>query len=293
VGPEAGTLRALEAEYDSKRATYDESHPDLISLRRQIDTLRRGGSTTGMSLRAQLQNQQAILSEARQRYSDDHPDVKRIARNIESLEARLAAGETADRSVASDSPMATQLQTQLNATDTQLAALQARGMELRAKMTTLESRIDAAPEVEREYQMVTRDLAGAREKFEELLRRQMDAEVSESAIAGGTADKFKVTSAPTIPKEPAKPRRMAILIVGLILGAMAGITAVIAAQLFDQSVRGTMDVREVLGVLPLCAVPDIENSGSSAIRRRYAVAFVMRTVIGVGAVYYVISQFVL
>ena len=46
--------------------------------------------------------------------------------------------------------------------------------------------------MEREFQTVTRDLAGARAKFEELLKRQMDAEVSEAAIAGGTADKFRV-----------------------------------------------------------------------------------------------------
>ena len=52
----------------------------------------------------------------------------------------------------------------------------------------LEGRISAAPEVERHYQNVTRDLAGARAKYEELLKRQMDAEVNEAAIAGGTGE---------------------------------------------------------------------------------------------------------
>ena len=41
------TCRQLEDEYKQKRATYDASHPDLISLRRQIDMLRAGGSTDG------------------------------------------------------------------------------------------------------------------------------------------------------------------------------------------------------------------------------------------------------
>ncbi len=98
----------------------------------------------GLSLKAQLQTQRSILAEARQRYSEDHPDVQRIQRNIESLQARIASGETADVSTAAvDSPMAMQLQTQLNATDTQLAALQARAMELRTKLTGLEGRIVA------------------------------------------------------------------------------------------------------------------------------------------------------
>ena len=131
--------------------TYDESHPDMIAMRRQIDQLRAGGSTAGMSLQAQLQTQRSILAEARQRYSEDHPDVKRIMRNIEALEARIAAGETADRSAASDSPMAVQLQTQLNATDTQLArAAGARHSSCGRKLTNSKDRMSAAPEVERD-----------------------------------------------------------------------------------------------------------------------------------------------
>lgn len=261
AGPETSNLRALEDEYARKSVQYDQSHPDLIMLRRQIDQLRAGGTTSGMSLQAQLQTQRSILAEARQRYSENHPDVQRINRNIESLQARIASGETADRSVSSDSPMAVQLQTQLNATDTQLAALQARAMELRTKLSGLEGRIGAAPEVERDYQAVTRDLASARAKYDELLKRQMDAEVSESAIAGGTADKFQVKAMPTTPDEPAKPQRVAIMIIAVVLGAIASLTAIILAQLFDSTVRGARDIQDILGVAPLTAVPVIKRSG--------------------------------
>jgi uncharacterized protein involved in exopolysaccharide biosynthesis len=260
-GPETGNLRALEDEYNRKSMQYDQSHPDLIMLRRQIDQLRAGGTTSGLSLRAQLQQQRSVLAETKQRYSEDHPDVQRIARNIQALEARIAAGETSDRSLSSDSPMAMQLQTQLNATDTQLAALQARAMELRTKLSGLEGRMSAAPEVERDYQDVTRDLASARAKYDELLKRQMDAEVSEAAIAGGTADKFRVKSSPKIPDEPASPQRIAIVIIAIVLGAIASLTSIIMAQLLDQTVRGARDVQDILGVAPLTSVPVIKNTG--------------------------------
>ncbi len=260
AGPESSNLRALEDELARKSVQYDQSHPDLIALRRQIDQARAGGAASGMSLRAQLQNQRSILAEARQRYSDDHPDVQRISRSIEALQARIASGETSDRSVAADSPMAMQVQTQLNATDTQIAALQARAMELRTKLSGLEGRMSAAPEVEREYQGVTRDLAGARAKYDELLKRQMDAEVSEAAISGGTADKFRVKSSPKTPEDPAKPARLAIFIIALVLGTIASLTAVIMAQLLDQTVRGARDIQDILGVAPLTTVPVIKRS---------------------------------
>lgn len=273
ANPEAANLRALEDEYARKSVQYDQSHPDLIMLRRQIDQLKAGGSDTGQSLQAQLQAQKSILAEARQRYSDDHPDVQRIKRNIDALQARIASGETADVSQSAESPMTVQVQTQLNATDTQLAALQARAMELRTKLTGLEGRIVAAPEVEREYQAVTRDLAGARAKYDELLKRQMDAEVSEAAISGGTADKFRVKSSPKIPDEPAKPMRVGIAIIALVLGVIAAFTSVILAQLFDSTVRGARDIQDILGVAPLTAVPVIKRAGGGGRKKGAAPAY--------------------
>jgi polysaccharide biosynthesis transport protein len=267
VGPETNNLQALENEYKQKLAVYDSNHPDLISLRRQIDMMRSGGSPSGMTLRQQVQQQRSILGESRQRYGEEHPDIKRIQRNIESLEARIKSGESADRTLASDSPMAVQLQTQLNATDTQIGALQARGLELRRKMTDLETRMTAAPQVEREFQTVTRDLAGARSKFEELLKRQMDAEVSEAAIAGGTADKFKIKSAASLPDKPAKPKRIAIFAVAAALALIAAMTSIVFAQILDPTVRGIRDIRDLLDVTPLTAVPVIERPGRNPHRK--------------------------
>jgi uncharacterized protein involved in exopolysaccharide biosynthesis len=254
-GPSAGQL---QAEYDRKSSLYDPSHPDMVSLRRQIEMAKAGGAAGG-SLRGQLQAQRSILSEVRQRYSADHPDVRRIQRNIDTLEARIASGETLD-TVTEVSPVAMQLQTQLNATDTQLASLQVRAMELRSKLTDLEGRMITAPEVEREYQTVTRDLDSARAKYEELLKRQMDAEVEEAAISGGTADKFTVKSRPTIPEEPAKPARLLLFVVAIIVASIVSLTAVFIAQVLDQTVRGVRDIRDILNVTPLTTVPVIRRA---------------------------------
>ena len=267
TGPETTTVNALEAEYKQKSAIYDANHPDMISLRRQIDMMRAGGSPSGMTLRQQVQQQRSILAEARQRYGEDHPDIKRIQRNIESLEARIKSGESADSTLASDSPMAVQLQTQLNATDTQIGALQARGLELRRKMTDLETRMNSAPQVERQYQAVTRDLDSARAKFQDLLKRQMDAEVSEAAIANGTADKFHIKARPVLPDKPAKPQRIAIFAVAFALALIAGMSSIVLAQLLDPTVRGVRDIRDILDVTPLTAVPVIAQAGRNPHRK--------------------------
>jgi succinoglycan biosynthesis transport protein ExoP len=290
AGPEAANLRVLEDEYRRKSAQYDPSHPDLVALRRQIEIAKRGGSPTGMSLQQQLANERAVLAEVRQRYSEDHPDVRRILRNIQTLETRIAAGDVADRSVAADSPIAMQLQAQLNATDSQIGALQARTTELRTRLSQLENRLAMTPDVEREYQQVTRDLASARAKYEELVKRRMDSEVNEAAIAGGRADKFKVVQEPSVPREPAKPRRLVILFMGLVVAGAIALSAAIAAEVLDHTVRGARDVRNILAVSPLVAVPVIANSVSLRQRRRRLLKFSTYAAASVVAAYIVTVQ---
>jgi hypothetical protein len=142
--------------------------------------------------------------------------------------------------------------------------------------------MSAAPEVERDYQAVTRDLAGARAKYDELLKRQMDAEVSEAAIAGGTADKFRIKSHPKIPDEPAKPQRIAIMIIAVVLALIASFSSVIMSQLMDATVRGARDVQDILGVAPLTSVPVIKNSGT--VRKGHAPAYAVPAVVTIALV---------
>jgi polysaccharide biosynthesis transport protein len=293
AGPEATNVRALEDEYARKSIQYDASHPDLVSLRRQIEMAKRGGSSSTMSLQQQLTNERAVLTEVRQRYSEDHPDVKRLQRNIKTLEARIASGESAGGSSAPpDSPVATQLQAQLNATDTQIGALQARSLELRTRMTQLEARLSMTPQVEREYQTVTRDLASARAKYDELVKRRMDAEVSEAAIQGGRADRFRVVTAPSVPNQPAKPQRLALLLIALVLGGVIGVSAAVAREAMDQTVRGSRDVRDILNVSPLAAVPMISNSIAADLRKKRLLRLGTCAVAGVVAAYLITVQLI-
>jgi uncharacterized protein involved in exopolysaccharide biosynthesis len=134
-------------------------------------------------------------------------------------------------------------------------------------MTELETRMTAAPQVEREFQAVSRDLTSARAKFEDLLKRQMDAGVSESAIAGGTADKFHIKSKPTLQDKPAKPQRIAIFAVAFALALIAALTSIVFAQVLDPTVRGVRDIRDILDVTPLTAVPVIERAGRNPHRK--------------------------
>jgi polysaccharide biosynthesis transport protein len=262
----AGTganLAQLEDEYKRDKATYDESYPDMIALRRQIENARQGGGTAAGdgSLKAELETQKAILAEARLRYSDDHPDVRRLISNIHSLEARIAAGEKTDpNTTTGESAVVVQLKTQLHATDTQLQSLQVRRQELKAKYSDLESRLASTPRVEKDYEALNRDLGTARQQYDQLLSQRAAGQLQMAAISAGTADKFELLAAPDMPDAPAKPKRANIAILGFVGGIMLAIAAAMAAEVTDGSVRGSRDIFATLAVSPIASIPEIRNS---------------------------------
>ena len=292
MGPDSGSVRQLEDQYARMRSSYDESHPDMVALRRQIDSLKFGTSASaGSSLRSQLNAKRATLAEARQRYGAEHPDIRKLQRDIDTLEARMSSGERGDVAMSDGSAVGMQLRTQINAIDSQLASIMAQNAELRAKLANLEKNVTSAPQVEREYANATRDLTIAREKYDQLLNRQMDAEVSESAIVGGRADEFRLIQAPMLPAMPSKPERLAILFIGLVAAVLLGLGITVLAEAVDPKVRGARDVRDLLSVSPLVAIPTIRNSRS---KRKSAWRFAMATagaVVGVWVAFTAIKDF--
>jgi uncharacterized protein involved in exopolysaccharide biosynthesis len=289
AGPTVNNLSALESEYASKSAIYAENHPDLVTLRRQIEGLRAAGpGTGGNTLQAQLNSQRAALAEARQRYSEDHPDIRRMMSNIASLEARVASGESPTSNLAGESLAAVQLQTQLNAMNTQLGGLQGRSGQLRSRLEQFESRLGSTPEVEREYQAITRGLGTARAQFDQMVEQRMTAEVEAAAISGGAADRFVLTGEPGMPWEPASPKRPAIVIIGLILAGIMALSVAVAAEAFDTRVRGGADVRRTMGHTPLATVPQIHNSVYFNLRARRAVRLAISMLIATPVLYFLV-----
>ncbi len=260
TGIGAANLQQLEDEYRTKSASYAEDHPDMIALRRQIERLKHGGTVGDSgSLQGQLETQRSILAEARQRYSDDHPDIKRIQKNIAALEARIASGERSDPGAVT-SPLVAQLRSQAHGIDAQIASAQARAAELRAKRSQLDTHLASTPQVERDFQNLTRDLGTARAQYDALMNHRMDADVKSAAISAGESDKFSLIASAGKPEKPSKPPRIAIALVGIMAALIFALTGTVAAEAMDPTVRGTRDLRSVLNEMPLSVIPKIRNS---------------------------------
>jgi uncharacterized protein involved in exopolysaccharide biosynthesis len=262
-GQDTGLLAQLQAEYNRKLATYDPSYPDMIALRQQIDALQEGnGAVNSLSLEAQLRSDEQALTQAKLRYSDDFPDVKRLERQIKILKTRIASGEKyAGNAVGT--PQMVELRTQLKANQTQTGALERQSAQLRQQLTQQQGRVEAAPQVEREYKSLALNLQLAQTKYNQLLKYQMDAQLTSQAISSGRSDRIRIVEQPGVPLTPGKPKRTAIAVVGLMLAILLGLTAVVIAESLDQSVRGSRDIRRVLALSPLGVIPEIRDAATA------------------------------
>jgi polysaccharide biosynthesis transport protein len=290
AGANVDSLRELEAEYQKKLSVYDPNHPDMIALRHQIDAMRNGNlaSGVGSDLEAQLAAQRATLAEMRQRYSEDHPDVKRVERVIQELQARIASGEKDQGSYVSRTPAVVQLETQLNGVETQIGALEAQRADLRGTQAKLQSRLKSTPEVERTYDTLNREAIGARQEYDQLNSKRIDADIRAAAIKIGTADQFTLLVPPLLPKAPTKPSRIGIALIGLIGGTFLALMAALGASALDSNVRGTHDLATILQLAPIGVVPVIRNAEFVRRRRQRLTALAAATLVAVPALYLLI-----
>jgi uncharacterized protein involved in exopolysaccharide biosynthesis len=267
-------LKALKSQLASYRARYGPDHPDVISTQREVDGLEKEvNSEDGTADRLrQLAEAKAKLAAAEQKYSPDHPDVVRLKREIDQLQKAVEVetsgnAKRAERDHA-DNPVYIQVKGQLDALTVEHESAVKKRDELRAKLENYEKRMALSPEVERQYRELARGVESAQFKYQEILSKQTEAQVSQNLETQRKGEKFTLIEPPQPPEKPVSPNRKLIVIIGLLLSMVVGAGAVVAQDSFDASVRGPYDIRYLLQVPALASIPLIVTQGDRRRRRR-------------------------
>jgi succinoglycan biosynthesis transport protein ExoP len=272
-------LKALKAQLAAYKARYAPGHPDIVSTQREVDGLEKevqSEDQTGERLR-QLSDAKALLAAALEKYSPDHPDVVRLKRTVESLEKAVSeeagVGTKRIESNHADNPVYIQVKGQLDAVGVDRESAVKRRDELHAKVDDYEKRMAQSPEVEREYRTMARDLESAQLKYQEILSKQTEVQVSQNLESERKGEKFTMIEPPQPPEKPIRPNRILILAIGLVLSIGLGIGAVALQESFDASIRGPNDIRTLLKVPALASIPIIITAAERARRRKMTLYF--------------------
>jgi len=287
-------LQTLQGEYLQMLGNKSVTHPDVQRARREIEAL--SGGTASPAFRqavvSTLELKRVELVEARIEYGPNYPDVQNLERAVAALEQQVAAMPVVmEEMPAPTNPVYINVQLQLDGVNTEIAALREDRSGLQSEIVDLEAKVQVAPEVEREWLELTRDLGLARNQYEDIRTRQMSVQRAGVLEGEELTERYVVARRPSLTYTPAFPNRMLFVIVGLFLGLTFGIGAAIVAEALDGTIRSTRDIRLIMDMPPIAAIPAIATSQDIAQAKVSRITSILAVTISVAAVIvYVVIQ---
>jgi len=267
--------RTLSLRYDLERR-ISETSP--VINREQARMQQTGRPARAVSPLVQQYRQKELeVSELLSKYTDRHPDVVRAKSELERLKNEIppedlieASGDVDPGStvVSDPNPTYQQLTSQLAQVTTELKILDDRRKRIEDEITIYQRRIDATPQREQE-------IAGHQRIYESLMARYQDLEskLTQARLASSLesrqkGEQFQVVDAASFPLEPAKPKRLLVLLAGLGIALGVGLVVGVAVDFLDQKIWSASEVTELLVLPVLGEIPEILSPADIARIRR-------------------------
>jgi polysaccharide chain length determinant protein (PEP-CTERM system associated) len=222
----------------------------------------------------ELAKLRAALEGLRDRYTEEHPDVRALRHRIERLET--AAGGTGERATGGTdaAPEVQALHRSLRSVENQIDLLTARRAAVDRKITAFQARIEQTPKAEQELMALTRDYQQLRDKYNEMLKKEMDAESAVKLEEQSKGGYFKIIDPAHFPHKPIRPYATILLGGGLVGGLLIGLLCALAADFLDSSVK---HVRDLESLLPCPVLATLPHATTAKRRRRSRRAPVLAT----------------
>ena len=214
------------------------------------------------SLREELEN-------LRTRYKDKHPDVQRLQRRIAQLEEEQKAeqeAEAEEEPVSEPEPLNEQSfagidmqQVQQDQMRTRLANYQEKIKKLQKQINEYEKRVEQTPEVELQLKNLERDYAAVNDRYQNVLRRKLDAEMGEQMEKRQQGEHFRVVDPAITPDKPFKPDKTRVMFMALALGLGLGGGLGYVREILDPAFYTPQELEDELQTKAVVSLPFVQE----------------------------------
>ena len=281
---ESGALRISALQ--ERKAALEKQMAEIELIGRDLELIQApdlGGA--GPVAISTLDVKMKELENLRQQYSDKHPDVIRLIRDIKVLEAGKPAVQTTTNKIAS-TPLASPrvslkdtLGVQITDLKSQIDAVGMINEKLRAEIATYQVRIDNTPLRATEFTNITRNYNITLGKYQDLLRKTLDSELSENMEKKQKGEQFQIVDRANLPQLPVAPNRPRIIILGIVLGLGAGLGMAFALEFLNTSFNRTEDLDGYSNVPVLATLPMIATRGHIIAQRQQRGIVILASVV--------------
>jgi polysaccharide chain length determinant protein (PEP-CTERM system associated) len=235
--------------------------------------------------RQRLEALETELVALQTRFSAEHPDVIKAKAEIAALKSKM--DDDSDREDADggdpDNPAYVTLASQLASTRADIKSVGNQIRELRKEKAKYDARIEETPRVEREYQVLIAEQLNLKAKYNDLMQKHMESVVALGLEKGQKGERFTLIDPPQLPEKPFKPNRLAIALIGIVLGIGAGVGWAALREFNDQAVYSGERLAAGSGFPVLGEVPAImtaEDYRRKRTRRVVTVSVICIALIG-------------
>jgi polysaccharide chain length determinant protein (PEP-CTERM system associated) len=207
--------------------------------------------------RKRLEELKLQLVNLKQRFSDEHPDVRKTRTEIAEMETKVGAfGEPGAKGKgAPDNPAYINLAAQLSSIRVELQSVQRQIDKLNADAEEYRRRIGGTPKIEEAYGTLLVARTSTQAKLNDLMRKLMEAQVASGMEKEQKGERFTLIDPPRLPEKPFKPNRLAILLIGVVLGIGAGVGCAVLREFSDDAVRSGDRLEAETRLPVLSAIP--------------------------------------
>lgn len=260
------TLQRLQLEEASLADSLRAARDRLARLEADFSAGTRAGSGEKASPLTELEKLRAELAALRTRYTEEHPDVRTLANRLAHLEQELQTFRQ------STDPAAQALRSQIEQARGEIDTIVAKRRDLAERIAKFQARVEQAPRTEQELATLTRDHFRLRENYQELLKKKLDAQMTERLEERWKGERFRVLDPAFLPETPVFPKKSLFLLGGLVGGLLAGLGLCLVLEFMDTSVKDEQGLAELLPLPLLASFPhvsaaDLPEPGSRPRRR--------------------------
>jgi succinoglycan biosynthesis transport protein ExoP len=219
---------------------------------------------------AHLNNQLVMLMT---KYTDNYPEVIKVKSEIAELKKEMERAKTSHQrgpgsETAMINPIYQQLRQELTKTDVEVESLKARLAELSRQQREGERALGRMPKGQEEWTKLQRDRNVYQRIYDELLQKLESAKVSRDLEIGNKGENFKILDTAVPPRQPVKPNRPVMILMGMLFGILSGVASVIVLDYLNHSFKDEDSIESALGLSVLAAVPAIVTEEDKDSTRR-------------------------
>jgi succinoglycan biosynthesis transport protein ExoP len=270
----SGLQSQLQNEQDALN-TARQQHIYYQSLADQYRTLpatAKGpeGAPTGLAaIDQQLATERAQLADLTTRYTDRYPAVQDMKSQIAKTEAlrkqtvaelnshAAGGGGTAAADPEAASGPLVQVQSQLQANQTEIANREQAISQLKARIESYQGRLNAEPVSEEQLADLTRGYEQSQTNYNDLLKKKNDSEMATRMEQMQEGERFSVLDAPSLPLKPDFPNRLKFCGMGLGVGLALGFAFAGGLEFFDDRIHRDGEIVKMLPAAVISEIPDV------------------------------------